>query len=400
MRKAIGMSGLLAAILAAGPVRAQGARNDYPLIIMPDGTILTDESTQIGQMRQLQRQINGQVQARIARELQYARTPYEIVEIPDGPSRANPDLRPMIIPAQFALAPIATEKAAYMGIATGPVSAPLRDQLKLHRGMGLLVLFVEKGSPAADAGLLQNDILEKLDDQFLINTPQFTILVRSKKPGDEVTLSLIREGQHTTAKIKLAEKEVPLLEDLGILQGAPQFVPIPAPTDPGMQMNFGVPPEVDQPWQHGQRITVSLNPDGSARRHLVNGQYDITLTTTRDNAATLLINDNAGKELFNAPYTTDAEKQKLPPDLAPLVKDLAATNPAITVPSTHAAITRFDNQHRITLQQNGTEKRLTVIELPSNKTLYDGPPDAEEVNTLPPDVLEKIHAVEQKAQIK
>ena len=99
-------------------------------------------------------------------------------------------------------------------------------------------------------------------------------------------------------------------------------------------------------------------------RHLVNDQYDITLTTARDNTATLLIKDHAGKELFNGPFTTDAEKQTLPADLAPLVKELAAIAPAFAPPSAHAAITRMDAQHRITLQQNGTEKRLTVVEIP------------------------------------
>ena len=204
---------------------------------MPDGTVLTDESTQIGQMRQLNRQIAGQVQARLSRELQSLRTPYEIAETPVSFPR-NMDLRagPMIIPAQWTQAPIPTEKAAYMGIATSAVSPLVRDQLKLHRGMGLVVQFVERGSPAADAGLLQNDVLEKLDDQLLVNTPQFTALVRARKPGEEVALSLIRAGEHITARIKLAEKEVPVLEDLGTFQ--PQFVPIPAPPRAAGRMAF------------------------------------------------------------------------------------------------------------------------------------------------------------------
>ena len=373
MRKAIGMSGLVAAILAAGPVRADNTPPDGPVVILPDGTLLTDQSSQIDQMRELHRRITSELQTRIARDFQ-------------------------IIPAQWTAnpAPIPKEKAAFMGIATGPVSTLLREQLKLHRGMGLVILFVEKGSPAADAGLLQNDILEKLDDQFLVDTQQFTVLVRCRKPGDEITLLLIRAGEHITAKIKLAEKEVPVLEDLGALQYSPQFVPFPSPA--GMQMNFGATPEGDQPWQHGQRKTLSVNADGSTTRRLVNNQYDITLTTARDNAATLLIKHQAAKELFNGPYTTDEEKQKLPADLAPLVKDLAATAPGLAAPSAHAAIARIDAQHRITLQQNGTEKRLTVIEVPTNKTLYDGP-DADEVNTLPADVRAKIQALEQKAQL-
>ncbi|MGN6369549.1 MAG: S1C family serine protease [Phycisphaerae bacterium] len=405
MRKAIGMSGLLAAILAAGPVRAQSSRNDFPLVIMPDGSILTEQSPQIDQMRQLHRQITGQIHARISRELHDARLPDEVVEIPDAP--CLPRISPLalqtreniITPAQwtFQSPAVQTEKAAYMGIATGPVSSVLRDQLKLHRGMGLVVLYVEKGSPADQAGLLQNDVLEKLDDQLLVNTPQFTALVRAQKPGDEVTLSYIRAGKHLTTRVKLIEKEVPVLEDSGTFRIAPQFVPLPTPSNPGQQLSFGVPPGAGAlQWQHGQRKTVTANPDGSTTRRLLNDHYDITLTTSRDNTSTLLVKDNAGHELFNAPYTTDADKQKLPPDLAPLVKDLADTQSDVAIPTAHAAITRVDAHHRITLQQNGPDRRLTVTELPSNKTLYDGPPDSPDIHNLPQDVQQKIQALEAK----
>ena len=233
MRKAIGMSGLLAAILAAGPVSAQNApRRDGAIVFMPDGTVLTDESTQIGQMRQLTRQITGQVQLRISRELQSLRTPCEIVEASHGFPRADPDLRPFLIPVPIlAHTRPHQKKPPTWASPLTPVSARLSTiSSSSIAAWAFYVVFVERGSPAAEAGLLQNDVLEKLDDQLLVNTAQFTVLVRSKKPGDEVTLSVIRAPANISPRgSNLLKRKSPSSKTSAPFRISPQFVPIPGP---------------------------------------------------------------------------------------------------------------------------------------------------------------------------
>jgi hypothetical protein len=79
--------------------------------------------------------------------------------------------------------------------------------------MGLVVEFVDKDSPAEKAGLKRYDVLSKLQDQLLVNAEQLAVLVRSRKPGDEVELTVIRGGAPTQLKAKLIERDLAPLED-------------------------------------------------------------------------------------------------------------------------------------------------------------------------------------------
>ena len=104
--------------------------------------------------------------------------------------------------------PAKMEKVVYLGVNTSSANGALREQLKLKKNVGLVVDAVEGKGPADEAGIKQHDVLEKLNDQWLINPEQLGTLVRSMKSGDEVSIDLIRQGEHQTVKAKLAEREV------------------------------------------------------------------------------------------------------------------------------------------------------------------------------------------------
>lgn len=100
------------------------------------------------------------------------------------------------------------ETVAFLGVETMPVGAALTAQLGLAKDTGLVIRHVVPESPAA--GVLQaHDVLLKLDDQLLIEPRQFSVLVRNHKAGDEVTVAYVRGGKQSTAKIKLAQHDVP-----------------------------------------------------------------------------------------------------------------------------------------------------------------------------------------------
>jgi len=82
-----------------------------------------------------------------------------------------------------------TEKAAFLGVSGSPVMPALREQLKLPKGVGLVVEHVEPKSPAEEAGIKQYDVLHKIGDQLLVNAHQLAVLVRMHKPDEEVTLT-------------------------------------------------------------------------------------------------------------------------------------------------------------------------------------------------------------------
>ena len=98
-------------------------------------------------------------------------------------------------------AKVKTEKGSYIGIATSPLPQVVREQLKLSSGSGLVVDRVEPESPAETAGIKAYDVLQKLDDQVLINPHQFGVLVRQLKPDVETKLAIIRQTQPQTIAI-------------------------------------------------------------------------------------------------------------------------------------------------------------------------------------------------------
>ena len=102
----------------------------------------------------------------------------------------------------------------YLGVETSQVPTVVSEQLGLGKGLGLVVDYVEPNSPAAAAGVQQNDILKMLNDQILIEPSQLRKLLQTFSEGTEVTLTVLRKGQEQKFTAKLAKKEVPQRRNL------------------------------------------------------------------------------------------------------------------------------------------------------------------------------------------
>src|SRR3954463_2042016 len=96
----------------------------------------------------------------------------------------------------------------YLGVDTSQVPTVVSDQLGLAKGFGLVVDYVEPNSPAATAGVQQNDILKLLNDQILIEPSQLRKLLQTFAEGTDVTLTVLRKGQEQKLTVKLGKKEV------------------------------------------------------------------------------------------------------------------------------------------------------------------------------------------------
>src|SRR5207249_6101140 len=99
--------------------------------------------------------------------------------------------------------------AIFLGVETSQVPTVVSEQLGLSKGLGLVVEYVVPDSPAAAAGVQQNDILKMLNDQILIEPSQLRKLLQTFSDGTEVTLTILRKGQEQKLTAKLAKKEVP-----------------------------------------------------------------------------------------------------------------------------------------------------------------------------------------------
>lgn len=97
------------------------------------------------------------------------------------------------------------QRQGWIGVAVSKASPVLAYQLRLPHGAGIVVENVLPKSPADEAGVQQYDIIEKLDDQLLVNPEQFQALVNSHHPGAQVSLTIVREGKRHHVEVKLSK---------------------------------------------------------------------------------------------------------------------------------------------------------------------------------------------------
>jgi serine protease Do len=71
---------------------------------------------------------------------------------------------------------------------------------------GMKVLQVTPGSPAADAGILRGDVINKLDDKNLRSIDDFFGVLGNHKPGDKVKVQVLREGKEQALTATLGER--------------------------------------------------------------------------------------------------------------------------------------------------------------------------------------------------
>ena len=88
-----------------------------------------------------------------------------------------------------------------------PVAVPeaLRGKVK-EANAALLVVHVEKASPAEKAGILLGDILTELHGQTAQDTGDILDLLGSAKVGDMVQGTVIRGGSPVAVSIKLEDR--------------------------------------------------------------------------------------------------------------------------------------------------------------------------------------------------
>ena len=73
-------------------------------------------------------------------------------------------------------------------------------------GQGALVTSVEADSPAADAGLEEDDVIVEVDESTTAGAAGVIAAIRDLEPGDEVAVVVVRDGEETAFTVGLAER--------------------------------------------------------------------------------------------------------------------------------------------------------------------------------------------------
>jgi S1-C subfamily serine protease len=97
----------------------------------------------------------------------------------------------------------------YLGIRYVPLNPAISVQIGITAREGALVVQVVPGSPAANAGLQPNDVITAIDNQPLNTESALAQTVSSHKPGDTVTLTVLRGSQKLTLTVTLGEMPSP-----------------------------------------------------------------------------------------------------------------------------------------------------------------------------------------------
>lgn len=93
----------------------------------------------------------------------------------------------------------------YMGISFQPINPAIAERYDLPAKWGVFITKVEAGSPADKAGLKENDIITKVGDITLDETHSYVNALFTYKPGDTVSLVVMRDGKETQLQITLGE---------------------------------------------------------------------------------------------------------------------------------------------------------------------------------------------------
>ncbi|HEX7587997.1 MAG TPA: trypsin-like peptidase domain-containing protein [Anaerolineae bacterium] len=92
----------------------------------------------------------------------------------------------------------------YIGISFQAVDPQVASALNLTATDGVVVMTVETASPADRAGLQQNDVITAINGQAVDQDHQLVSVLFTHKPGETVTLSVVRNGKQTEVKLTLA----------------------------------------------------------------------------------------------------------------------------------------------------------------------------------------------------
>jgi len=104
----------------------------------------------------------------------------------------------------------------WIGISGAEITTSLKEEHNLPVSGGILIVGVAAGSPAEDAGLrpatISNsqgqissigDIIVAIDGQKVRSVADLTRYLNGKRPGDKVTLSIVRDGQQQDVTVTL-----------------------------------------------------------------------------------------------------------------------------------------------------------------------------------------------------
>ncbi|MCK4594145.1 PDZ domain-containing protein, partial [bacterium] len=94
---------------------------------------------------------------------------------------------------------------SYIGFYLQDVTPSIAQAMRLSSSDGTLITHVDKGSPAAEAGLEPGDIVLSYNGEPVTDVDGFNTLFKESVPGDDVVLTVQRDGRQYRVALVIAE---------------------------------------------------------------------------------------------------------------------------------------------------------------------------------------------------
>ncbi len=256
-----------------------------------------------------------------------------------------------------------SEQTTYLGIHVTPVEPGLAWHLGLPDGFYQSVQYIAPDSPAAAAGLKEHDILQKVNDQLIINFEQLHVLIRSKKAGEKVKLTVLRQGSEKQLDAKLGSRDVASASP-EVAHGSAIYGYIPTPDGKKLELSFhpdhphDLPKEVrehieeqikkskkggiDFYWHGDKKDQIPQKHEGESKKSEGKKHSSSNSTVTRTVKAsgkgelhyektngleTLKAVGPDGAVLFDGPINTPEEKAKVPAEMLKWLEESLKNKP-------------------------------------------------------------------------
>lgn len=140
----------------------------------------------------------------------------------------------------------------FLGVSGLPLSDDLQvktynqqNRTNIKSGTGIYITEVSKNSAADDAGIRRGDIITKIDNTNIITFPDLSLAIGSKRPGDKVQITFVRDGKTyqeiTSLKDQRGNTSLRSKEDLSVTEKiGGEFEPLSDRVKVSYGLNSGV----------------------------------------------------------------------------------------------------------------------------------------------------------------
>lgn len=102
-----------------------------------------------------------------------------------------------------------TVRRGYLGVSISDLNQDMAEAFGLDTTDGALIEAVQEGTPAARAGLERGDIVLMIDGDAVESVADLRLKVASMRPGTEILMTLLREGEKTVLSVTLGSLDDP-----------------------------------------------------------------------------------------------------------------------------------------------------------------------------------------------